>query len=527
MKQMIENALKKKWVKEITVIIFAYFIIHGFLLLLTGTFWDDWLYYFHDIPTANMAGWESGRPYYSWVIETVWILPGYGYRVLSFFTYLLSYLFIYGSFYSIKSTRNKKALYITLICMALPINDARLLLSNYPYAMGMLLFWGGCFVLTHNIHRLNNALIRFGVLLLFFLSFTLNSNLALYGIVIAYLIIYRGTKRIYTLLDFIILPIAFYITNQMLFPVYGAYEDYNVVTVDKVLWSIIAIPEMVLKSITSIFSAICKENLFIWIGLITVGVTILIKILNKKYQHNESVQKRFLDYDGESIQANKLDALIFSCGLITLLLGLFPYVVVRQDSSIAMTGIQGRDSMQIGIGIALVFVGGINRKIQEYITLFIVVFGALHFNMCYLTYQSEWYLQLALQNRIVGVESVERGGNFVVYCSQDFGLDDRRLYTWSGLVADATGNRNCFFMDGDKDKYVINNSEIMDSILSHYPMYSEYVYDHTSIDGRITITTYFTLSNTVCLKYYEYFDHDKFNYYINELSDVEFCAELE
>ena len=119
------KALREKaWLRDVIIISVIYILIHGFILILTGTFHDDWLSFFKETVTKDMEGFESGRPYYSFVIEAVWNLPGYGYRILAFITYWISYFLIYASFCRITFVRRSEVVLITLICMAALVNDA-------------------------------------------------------------------------------------------------------------------------------------------------------------------------------------------------------------------------------------------------------------------------------------------------------------------------------------------------------------------------------------------------------------------
>lgn len=503
----------KRIVRHVLLIISIYFLLHGFMLILTGTFHDDWLSYFHDVATKNMEGYESGRPYYSFVIELVWNLPGYGYRVLAFFTYLASYLFTYGIFCNIQEVGRCKALLITMISMALPINDARVLLANYPYALGMMFFFAGGYVLTRNLQKINKIWIRLSVLFLFLLSFTLNSNLVLYGIVILYLIIKNGPQKVYTIIDFIAIPILFFVINQKLFPVYGAYTNYNLVTLDRVKWALKSTPEIITETYVSLVRIIGKENTKVWIVLLLVSFFLLaVRLFIRKRNKQEDNQE-------QTANGEQRDGILFLMGTIALVAGLLSYTVVRQYPNIAITGIQGRDSIQMGLGVAMMVIGGANRRIRTGVVSFIVFAGMFHFNTWYMNYQTEWYRQLAYQKKIVEVDDVFEGGNFIVNCSQPSPVADRRFYTWSGNTAAATGRRNVFILNGERDTDILNNSGSMESILSHYPMFSEYEYKQ-EVTGIIDYQVNISNEDALHMKVLELFDQKQFTEAITEIGNI-------
>ena len=168
-------------------------------------------------------------------------------------------------------------------------------------------------------------------------------------------------------------------------------------------------------------------------------------------------------------------------------------MLIRQSSVIAFSGIQGRDSIQIGLGIALVLMGVTKKKTRTFFVTLIVVAGMFHFCTCYLNYQTEWYRQVVFQKRIADVPEIKNGGNYVVTCSQTSTVGDRRFYTWSGNTAAATGRMNTFMLNGQNDMDLLKNEEAMQSILVHYPMYKDYVYN-TEIEGNIEYEI--KLSNT-------------------------------
>ncbi len=513
---------EKTWLRDIIIISITYILIHGFMLILTGTFHDDWLSFFKDTVTKDMEGLESGRPYYSFVIEVVWNLPGYGYRILAFITYWISYLLIYATFYRITCNHRSEAVLITLICMAVPVNDARVLLANYPYGLGMMLFYAGLCLLAGNIRKLQMVPIRAVILGLFFLSFTLNSNLVLYGVVILYLMVVFKIRYIYKYLDFIFLPVAFYLLNHQLFPVYGAYANYNVVTIDKLKWAVLSIPVILADTLVTFIKLICPNNTRCWI---TIFISLIALMTGR------SVLKLFFDksnaetiYPVEDEKTLGSRSLAFLFGIVTLIAGVFPYAVVRQDTHIAFTGIQGRDSIQAGLGLALMLIGGVNKKIRAGVVAFILVAGVFHFNTWYLNYQMEWYRQLFFQNEIEKIEDIKKGGNYLVKCVPESIVGDRRFYTWSGNTSAATGRKNVFALNGNGDKWILSDSKHMKSILSHYPMYTDYIDDHSWIDGEVELSVDMSRKDALALKALEMFDHHEFERRISTIGESQYSS---
>ena len=513
----------RPWLKDLIYISIIMFFLHGFIMILTGTFHDDWLSLFQDAVTKDMEGFESGRPYYSFIIKLIWALPGYSYRILIYFTYWLSYLFTYGMLASINELNRRDALLITIITMAAPINDARVLLANYPYALGMLFFFAATFVLVRYMETLDKLLVRLGTLCLFFLSFTLNSNLVLYAVVILYLVM-RKRRKIYKYIDYFLIPFIFYFLNKMLFPVYGAYKDYNLITWDRVKWALTYLPEIFSNTIISVVRLLVGNHVTAWIAL---GITIA--VLLSCYLYRKGGLNGFLDTKEHAVSRDRItqsmsrcSVLIFLFGILFLVAGVFPYAVIRQKPVIHMVGIAGRDSINIGLGIALICYGGIYRRLHNGFIVFFVLAAFLHLNSYYLGYQTEWYRQLAFQRKIANIADIQNGGNFIVNCTPKSMVNDRRFYTWSGNTAVATGKRNVFMLNGQKDASILKNATTMNTILSHYPMYKDYRYNHSNIDGTVVYSADISRKKTFLLKMYEIFDKGFFEKEINSIGTLKY-----
>ena len=509
---MQDTMSKKQLFRDGIILICVYFLVHGFMLLLTGTFHDDWLSYFHDSVTKNMEGMESGRPYYSFIIEAIWYLPGYGYRILSFFTYLVTYVFMYLTLREVLSIKTSDALCITVLALAMPINDARVLMANYPYALGMMCFFIASFILAKSIYELSSIRIRIIIEILYFLSFTLNSNLVLYGGVLLYLAMNTKPSKYYKFLDFVLLPIVFFSINKILFPVYGAYENYNTVNLERIKWTLISLPQICGNIFASVMKLFSTDNLALWIALTAFIIVFLIKgrlvLLGRKTVT--------LGNEWSSV-------LLFFFGWVIFIAGWFPYIVVRQNVSLSLTGIQGRDSMQIGIGLALIIYSITTKIFRESLVVCIAVLGFFHFNTWYFNYQTEWYRQLAFQDQIKNVEDIYQGGNYIVNCSQPSPISDRRFYTWSGNTAAATGYRNAFMFNGEKDAVLLENQEAMTSVLSHYPMFSDYNYS-TEINGILDFEVDISNADAVRIKKMELFDRNGFAKRINEIGKITYTS---
>lgn len=505
---MSDKIKNNKWLRDLLLISIVCLLIHGSMLILTGTFHDDWLSFFHDARTKLMEGYESGRPYYSLIIMMIWNLPGYGYRILAFFTYWAAYLFFYGTLCHIGSLTRRDAAMITLMTIAAPVNDARVLLANYPYAFGMLLFFAASLALTAAVHRLYVIPVRVGILALYFLSFTLNSNLVFYCTVLLYLLITFKVRKMYQFLDFILLPFLFYALNKILFPVYGAYSDYNIVTLPGLTEAVVSLPITIADNFISIVRQPFIHRAF-WLTCAFLAVPALIarKCFKKK---EPSCRDRDSSSPGENGSGRSVSYLVlFLFGLIAFAAGIFPYVVVRRNPVLSCSGIDSRDTILAGSGIAMMIYACAGKRLRTGIALFWCAAGLFHFNSMYLKYQTEWYRQLSFQRSIADLD-LAPDGNYIVECAQESEIKDRRHCTWSGNAASVTGRRDLFLMNGKKDTRFLADSDKMRSIMTHYPMYSDYRFTHTDVNGTLHFSAEISSGETMRLKIYEIFAPRKF-----------------
>lgn len=241
--------------KDIIKIIVANFFSQGFLFLLTGTFWDDWFYYYRDRASLWAEFLEAGRPSSAYWIEAVWNIPHYGYRWLVFFLFMFTSILLYLLIRNCDKFSANEALYLSILYTVIPINDARIILCTFSYSIGLTFFFVGCYIFSNYIKEeklKKKNFLRIASLVFFGYSFIIQSILMYYAIILCYLLYFeyintgKLLKAIYSMskyFDFIILPIVFYIGKQWLFPAHGPrFTDYNSVTGGAVLKSALRLP---------------------------------------------------------------------------------------------------------------------------------------------------------------------------------------------------------------------------------------------------------------------------------------------
>ena len=170
-----KNRLMKLIKSPYFIILATYFAAHFFMLILSGCWWDDWTFMTHDLNYINTVASESGRPEWNILVPLCWSLPNNG-RILIFFMHLLNSIFVYRMLKNSDLFNERESLLMTLFFTVLPVNDARILISNFAYNVGLFFFYLS-FMLFVSWNKMENGgrkvLYRIGILILFYISFIL------------------------------------------------------------------------------------------------------------------------------------------------------------------------------------------------------------------------------------------------------------------------------------------------------------------------------------------------------------------
>lgn len=130
----------KRLNKELLSILFISIISQGYLLFLTGTFWDDWLYYYHNKEIVWTEFMQNGVPQAAYWIFALWNLPYYGFRWVAFLLFALTGILIYLILNKMPFFDRKSAFWISLIYIVLPVNDTKGILCCNIYIFGWFYF---------------------------------------------------------------------------------------------------------------------------------------------------------------------------------------------------------------------------------------------------------------------------------------------------------------------------------------------------------------------------------------------------
>ena len=327
------------------------------MLLNDGIFWDDWLWVIalkeKNWSVIRDMGFERGAPldtYFQWFFSGFHDIE-FAHRFVAFLSILLAALLVYAICRQVGVLTRDESIWIALISMAYPAFQTQILLSTTNYLFYYMLFLGGVFLALKSQNR-NFVLgygLRFGALILFFLSFTLNSLLVFYfGFLLLLALFVRQLKALSVRemftrflprhLDYILLPFLFWILKQGLFPVYGSYDTYN---------QFIFSPQLIRSSLVTFLDYGIFQQFYapLQVFFTKRGVALLGLL---------SILWMIKDFRNSSFRHLTKSYGLLAYGFLLMSLAILPYIVVGRSPS--LTGWGTRHSLLLALPVALIIV---------------------------------------------------------------------------------------------------------------------------------------------------------------------------
>lgn len=508
---MVNVRMKNVIKTDLLKIVLANIVSQGFLLILSGTFWDDWGAYYRDRMASIRSGMEIGRPVSLFWVRAVWNLPNYGYRWLVFFGFLFTSIILYVLLSNSDGFSRKEALYISVLYTVFPINDARVLLATFPYSVGWLSFFVGLymFALWWKDKSRKKPLLRAVTLVFFFHSFILNSLLVYYAIVLLYIFymeynynksVVKATVRMFKYMDFVFLPIVYFVGKQLLFPLYGRYANanYNLVTLSGVLRAAYRLPGATIRQIWStwdgIFNTFVPHRVILFCSAVIVLYAVLqiVRYILKK----KSIKSIYAEIIRNS------DIKKIALGILMFALGLYPYMVAKNAYVDSLSGVESRDSMLLGPGLALILFYCFNmvwrKEIGRRITVYIIIFfSVLTCNVHYINYQRDAYWQEALIYQLSLNDQIREAENILFLSDDDTGIGGTRFYSLNGDATVAYGDQSRLFMYGYSKLSMLQADRSVWVEAGTYLM-NDYDINNNKLDGVAVYSC--DISHIQCLK---------------------------
>ncbi len=506
----------KKYRNNICLTI-IYIMTNFLLLIVSGRWWDDWVVQFMSFEEMMDLYRYNGSIIGSFLLYPVKCIPLEGYRVLVFLWHYLSSLIVFRIMNSIDIFTEKDAFWCTVLYITAPINDARITLITYGYTILLCFFWTSFYLLiiSAKVDGKKRIILRILADVLLVTSYWMESLLVFTGIIWLYLFydsirkmgktepVFRKVFKCFRKnIDIFTLPFVFFIVRKLFFTPYGPYEGYNSVSIESiinVMKHLIQFMEGTLSNLLENYK-ITEYGRIFWIvfGVFTGGV-LLYSILEKD--------------KGRNVNDERKNIFLILLGWICMFAGLFPYIVVRQ-SAISIKGVQGRDSILLGLGIALIGYYSVKLFIKDGFASriclgIIMISGMLYMNRMYLLYQKDWYIQLCLKEEISTNQYIKDNDTFLCIFDNWPPSGGTGFYTVNGISREATGEQTRLFMCGIGELPL--GIHYNKWLLHGYNM-DDYDQTNTKIDGVLFINNKdISFRETLTLRLVELFDKDSLN----------------
>ncbi len=491
-------------------------IIHCFMLLAFGHWWDDYKWAVIDYASIKENLISAGKLDAYLMIRSINWLPIFFVRFLILSCYSISAVLLFLIFTRVFNDNNF-ALSISLFYNAIPVNDIRLMKCIYPYTFALLLFWIATFILIKIWDKDNtrkSIFYRVIALILFFISFSTSSLLVFYMIPIGVLFVLiikkyykEGRKKtIISILkwpDFYVLPFAFFLIKINFFSPdpSGLYANYNKIEIQNIKKAFSMIVNSTSDLLYQIFLRYHDLMNIKYVKFSLVIIFVLAFLLRKKISKKEQTIKHV--YFGLLL------------GFVIIMIGLFPYLVIRL-CNIEIMGLHGRDSILTCLGVAIFLYSLIELlRIPYWMNLGIkvsfLILGFLHFSILYIGYMRDNLNQIALEMCWKNDEIVKNGKTFILNEDRGpIGIGDS-FYSLNTMAIETFGDSKRFIACGEKDLYYISDfdkKEIMREDETYG--YATYNLDDTSVDGIIYVNCRLGKKDALILLFEKYFMKDKF-----------------
>lgn len=430
--KMIDELKAEK--RNLTSLFLFYLLSQGLILIVSGLWYDDWCII--NISTEGLRTWslEMGRPEFYVIVYIINKMPDFFYKFLIFSFY---YITITCFFMIIKKSlpiKTVDAFEIALLYMCMPVNDIRIERLGIPYALGQSLFMVAFMLLVYLYEEL-----KFGhnifILLLFFVSYILNSLLVYMGLVWLY-IIYRekSLKRLVNKAGYFCVPIIYYVMDMVLFPAHGVYANYNRVTPIRMVGA----PGRTFMSINSIISNVIKVYSDLLINKPWLIIVFYISVISLTWVH---VKKKKVESENVmSIDVFKSIVYEIVIGYVALFAGIYPYVTV--GNTIEITGFNSRNVILAPLGLSLLVHALIKvvlkKEFRHFIIAWMMIVSVVFFTKQYADLQSMYYYDRGLQIYLTKHPELSELKNIALYAPDGKGS----MYIYNGIFEEVYGNES-------------------------------------------------------------------------------------
>ncbi len=429
-----------------------YFLAQGGIFFITGAkFWDDWPFFTGSINHILLYTKEMGSVFSlsGLMALSVSHLGVYFHKSLVFVIFFSVAYFLNDILKKYNHVLDSQTRYLILLFfLLLPFNMARILLATYAYTFSYFLFFFAWYLMRKN---------QVFSLILFFVSFTLNSLLVFY--VIPMLEIFHSEGGLKTFKNFLFcvrrkiiflaLPFFYYFIKFYFFKPYGVYEGYNTGFSFRVLFDSI-IP--FLKNFSCVPMRGKAIETFILAALISPIVIFVLNKFNLKLIYKKNPSNKILLYLG------------FFCFFAAS----FPYLILGHVHNFETWNSRHQILMPLGFSLFLVGIFNapwtyLNRGQREYQIKFALIVFLISTSIAF---QIHFYFKAFIdfkkqsyQVHLISENNIIKNANLIIFndetIHQEFfeNLYKRQVetYEWNSMMLDA-------FDDNNESRYGISSS---------------------------------------------------------------------
>lgn len=471
--------------KEILIISVVYLIAHGMILLNKGIFWDDWVFYLNktNIMTLTREIGNPGQSFFIGLLLNTVNGPVIG-RFITFFSFYFAAIFLYLTIRKIEKISPISRLFLVLIFAVFPVNMARIAMVDVFYSFCFMLFFLGLWLVSIVLttHKVPVRLASLGV---FFISFFTNSILVFYALVILYIAFSEKThvfelkktvRSIFAYLDYLLLPILFWIIKSIFFIPTGHYANYNKLTLNGILKS----PSLMMTTFNTSFIQVLKTSIlgsdfqYYLLGILFgIGVIWLIHQKNETSKHNRT-------------WIINLGLALF--GVAVFLMAIFPYNALRLMPSVSDWN--SRHQLLVPLGAAMMICFGaefflrfIDKKGRiSILVLSVITMMFIRVNLLgYFDYQRDWYKQLGIITNLKTSDIIRNHSTFLITDNYSyanaFGRTNR-FYEYSGYMR---------FIFQNETRIMISESDFNNKHVSDINAYTPYFESYYNLGAYIAV----------------------------------------
>lgn len=507
----------------------VYILSNSLILFNKGLFWDDWTVYQNSFIGIKQQFLENGTilpAYLHWIVQNL-PFPIVIYRAVIFITYLLILILTLKTVRRLNLIPDNLMIIFGCLLAAMPLNSAKIVLAIFHYGLFLLCFIFALFLFTIYENK-KYLFLRFIILLLFAVSFLLNSLLVFYFILFLFLfrkekiINYKSLCNILSRnLDFLLLPFVFWLIKLQFFKIGGLYalENYNQFDSRGLLF----LPLGVFRTLQYSFFEMLKRIWETLTGNYFFIILLFALILSRFLQ-------RLAVYEGKQIQVfnRKInDKLFYLClGLFLFILGALPYIMVEKVPS--YNNYDGRHQILLTFGTAFMVLGFveilINQRLRKYFyAVFISSCIILNFNLL-LNYQKNWFRQLSIMEHLKGEPLIRQYYTFLIEDNSDkFCEAVTTYYVYTGMLYNIMGKQDKFAITKDKFEQVIKSYGSIDKLLINKEVFKMKDFKPTNFECVIRISNgsfYPSTINTLQLLFLDFTNKKEFSCKIKKIVNL-------